>query len=70
MRSLRGTPAPDHSGAGILPRCEVIKMAKDEFYEPIVEDWSGIDWLCGSGGKAEKLRKELERLEAGDGCMW
>ena len=70
MRSLRGTPAPDHSGVGIIPKCEVKKMVKDEFYEPELDDCVGIDWLNGSGSKAEKQRKELERLEAGDDCMW
>ena len=45
-------------------------MVKDEFYEPVYEDWVGIDWLCGSGSKARKLRKELERLEADDDGFW
>ena len=45
-------------------------MVKDEFYEPELDDWAGMDWLSGSGGKAEKQRKELERLEAGDDCLW
>jgi len=38
--------------------------ACDEFYKDAVfDDWLGMDWLAGAGSRAEKLRKELERLE-------
>ena len=37
---------------------------ESEYYDPVFEDSYGFDWLSGSGNKAEKQRKELERLEA------
>ena len=45
-------------------------MVEGEYYESELEDLYGFDWLCGSGSKARKLRKELERLEAGDDFTW
>lgn len=38
--------------------------ACDEFYKDAVfDDWIGMDWLAGVGSSAEKLRRELERIE-------
>lgn len=45
-------------------------MVRGEYYDPELEDSYGFDWLTGSGNKARKLRKELERLEAGDDFIW